>query len=385
MKYCFDIDGTLCTNTYGHYEEACPIPAIIEQINTLFRSGHTIILFTARGTTTGIDRRAMTETQLCLWGVLYHKLILGKPDADVYIDDKGMSLAEWEWNLAAGTAGRKSGISRGPAVGIMQGRLSRKTAGQLQTFPHDEWKEEFVRARALGFDRLEWLVDSYALSKNPLGSHEGIPIINRLQMSSGVEVKSLCAHFLIDGALLAHPESAESSQARLVLEKLLKLAQTVGIVSIVVPLLEKASLKDKYKDSHVRENLIRIDKPNGITIAFEMDLNALESLFFLEFMNDCQFRLCYDLGNIHILGYDAIVELPKIINYIDEIHIKDRSFDKSCDLGTGTTPVLEGIRMALELGYQGDFILETPVEPDWAICARRNLNYLSQVLGEAPA
>ena len=35
--------------------------------------------------------RGTTEQQLFEWGVKYHELFMGKPAADYYIDDKGIS------------------------------------------------------------------------------------------------------------------------------------------------------------------------------------------------------------------------------------------------------------------------------------------------------
>lgn len=99
MIYCFDIDGTLCTNTEGSYEKAVPYREVIARVNSLFDGGHRIILYTARGSTTGIDWRALTEDQLMSWGVKYHELFLGKPTADVYIDDKGMSVVDWQKSM----------------------------------------------------------------------------------------------------------------------------------------------------------------------------------------------------------------------------------------------------------------------------------------------
>jgi hypothetical protein len=102
MIYCFDIDGTLCTNTSGDYEEAEPIPEVIAHVNELFERGETILLWTARGTTTGIDWRELTERQLATWGVKYHQLGFGKPQADVYVDDRGLSLDEWRRSATEG-------------------------------------------------------------------------------------------------------------------------------------------------------------------------------------------------------------------------------------------------------------------------------------------
>jgi SAM-dependent methyltransferase len=101
MIYCFDIDGTLCTNTEGDYEKAEPFTDHIARVNALHALGHRIILFTARGSTTGIDWRARTEEQLARWGVRYHELLLGKPRADVYVDDKGLSVEAWRASTSA--------------------------------------------------------------------------------------------------------------------------------------------------------------------------------------------------------------------------------------------------------------------------------------------
>ena len=95
MIYCFDIDGTICSFTDGAYEAAVPYLDRIKQLNKLFSDGHTIKLFTARGTTTKIDWRDFTVDQLKDWGVNYHELILGKPHADIFIDDKSVHSESW--------------------------------------------------------------------------------------------------------------------------------------------------------------------------------------------------------------------------------------------------------------------------------------------------
>ena len=96
MTYCFDIDGTICSNTEGSYKEASPYNDIIGKINKLYYEGNIIYFFTARGSTTGIDWRDTTENQLNNWDVKYHKLFFGKPSADIYIDDKCINISDWE-------------------------------------------------------------------------------------------------------------------------------------------------------------------------------------------------------------------------------------------------------------------------------------------------
>jgi len=91
MIYCFDIDGTVCTNTDGEYETAVPFEDRIAVINQLYDDGHMIKLYTSRGETTGIDWTELTAKQMEEWGVKHHKLMLGKPHYDIFVDDKAVS------------------------------------------------------------------------------------------------------------------------------------------------------------------------------------------------------------------------------------------------------------------------------------------------------
>ena len=88
--YCFDIDGTLCSQENKNYRLAEPNMPRIRRVNELFDQGHTIKLFTARGSESGIDWTEATRAQISEWGIRYHELILGKPHADFYIDDKAI-------------------------------------------------------------------------------------------------------------------------------------------------------------------------------------------------------------------------------------------------------------------------------------------------------
>lgn len=94
----FDIDGTICTQETD-YSQAKPIQEVIEKLNKKFDEGYQIVLFTARGTETGIDWSNVTKEQLDRWGVKYHDLYFGKPAGLKYIDDKGVNVYSWEPNI----------------------------------------------------------------------------------------------------------------------------------------------------------------------------------------------------------------------------------------------------------------------------------------------
>lgn len=102
---CFDLDGTLCSNTFGAYESAEPLPWAIARVNALALAGHRIVILTARGSASGIDWSDRTRTQLQRWGVHYDELVFGKPSADVYIDDRALHTMAWRTGDAFGPPG----------------------------------------------------------------------------------------------------------------------------------------------------------------------------------------------------------------------------------------------------------------------------------------
>lgn len=90
---CFDIDGVIATLTPNNqYDQSQPCQEAIDLINRLYAAGHRIILFTARGSATGLNWSTVTKQQLSDWGVLYHQLLFGKPAADYYVDDRAVTF-----------------------------------------------------------------------------------------------------------------------------------------------------------------------------------------------------------------------------------------------------------------------------------------------------
>jgi len=58
--------------------------------------------------------------------------------------------------------------NRTRTYGVMQGRLSPPEDGRFQSFPRVGWRDEFPKAKAAGFDYIEWIDDGYGESVNPI-------------------------------------------------------------------------------------------------------------------------------------------------------------------------------------------------------------------------
>jgi hypothetical protein len=109
MVYVVDIDGTICTlprklNGETDYSTCKPLSKQISKFNKLHKDGHTIIYFTARGMGRTNNNRTkaydlfydLTKNQLSQWDVKFHDLLLGKPAADLYIDDKAINIKDFK-------------------------------------------------------------------------------------------------------------------------------------------------------------------------------------------------------------------------------------------------------------------------------------------------
>lgn len=91
-KYFVDLDNTLCRTIDGEYDKSTPIQSRIDHVNELKMAGNHITIWTARGSRSKIDYKDLTVRQLAEWGIQYDELLLGKPDYDIYLDDKSFNI-----------------------------------------------------------------------------------------------------------------------------------------------------------------------------------------------------------------------------------------------------------------------------------------------------
>ncbi len=85
MLISVDLDGTLTTPVRGHegYEFRKPNEEEIGRVNECFRQGHTVVIHTARPWADyGVTKAWLRDT-----GVWHHELVMGKPLADLVVDD----------------------------------------------------------------------------------------------------------------------------------------------------------------------------------------------------------------------------------------------------------------------------------------------------------
>lgn len=95
MRFVFDIDGTIFfskVDRKGKYKIIDINKDLVKIINALYNSGkHEVILHTGRHW----NHLATTIKQLRKHCVKYHTIVMGKPVADYYVDDKAIKPEEF--------------------------------------------------------------------------------------------------------------------------------------------------------------------------------------------------------------------------------------------------------------------------------------------------
>lgn len=93
MTLVFDIDNTVLFSEFvdGKYYLQASNKELVAAVNYLFEMGSTIIMYTARHW----NHFMVTKEQLQEIGIKYHSLVMGKPVADFYIDDRATKPEEF--------------------------------------------------------------------------------------------------------------------------------------------------------------------------------------------------------------------------------------------------------------------------------------------------
>lgn len=105
MRISIDLDGTICPikEPNQSYADLKPLPGAVERIRGLRAAGHYIIITTARNMATcqsNVGKVMKNVGKITLdwlekYGVEYDEIYFGKPNAEIYLDDRGVRFTTW--------------------------------------------------------------------------------------------------------------------------------------------------------------------------------------------------------------------------------------------------------------------------------------------------
>jgi L-ribulose-5-phosphate 3-epimerase len=266
-------------------------------------------------------------------------------------------------------------------VGIMQGRLSPPTAGRIQSFPVDTWKNEFYLARKAGLDCIEWIYEVETEDDNPLRTDEGIEEIYCLVGDSGTRIRSICADYYMVDRLVKHDGEPNKVAVRH-LEWLMERAQRLAIQYIVLPFVDNSSIQSPQEMKglvEVLHSLIPVAMRLNVELHLETDFKPADLVSVLERVSHPLLRANYDTGNSASLGFKPEEELVLLKPWLGSVHIKDRVLGGgTVPLGTGDTDLPSCFRLIRAAGFHGFFILQAAREDDLSEVelARKNRGFV---------
>ena len=247
-------------------------------------------------------------------------------------------------------------------IGFMQGRLSDPVDNQIQSFPWENWEEEFETAKNIEIELMEWTLDDTKLFQNPLMTDDGFNKIKSLSKNFNLKIKSLTGDCFMQKPFW----KLTSSLADLYKNKFIKVCEAsskLGIEIIVIPLVDNGSLENYIQEENL-VNFLNDYCPNlkklNLKVAFESDFDPKNLARLINRFSSDRFGVNYDTGNSAALGFHPLVEFQEYGKYIINVHIKDRKFKgKTVPLNSGDVDFDLTFRGLKELNYNGNFILQT--------------------------
>jgi L-ribulose-5-phosphate 3-epimerase len=265
----------------------------------------------------------------------------------------------------------------GSSFGIMQGRLSIQTDRGYQSFPWETWEQEFELAAIRGFEHIEWVLDSWQDSENPILAQTNA--VSELTVESGVKVISVCADYLMDT-----PLDISVGDSWTLLGKLISSMQDLGSGWLVIPCVDQSSLRPQSSLKRFIRAADRIsDELNGtgIRVTLETDLGPQEFASLLTDLDPEVFGVNYDIGNSAALGYKYDEEFDAYGERISLVHVKDRIFGGgSVVLGEGNANIRGVMERLRNMEFNGPVTMQVFRDVQGTHVLDEQLNWFSAQL-----
>ena len=242
------------------------------------------------------------------------------------------------------------------SIGIMQGRLVPPIGDRVQAFPAESWESEFPLAAEIGFDSMELTIEMDSWHSHPIRSKGGRKQIQNLSRSHAIAIAGLCCDTVMEQPITDPDQNRKHG------------AGDAGLPMIELPVMGNASLtspaaQDRFVTA--MEDILPHADSLHVDVLIESDLPPGELAAVVRRIGHPRFGINYDTGNSTWFGFDPDDELPLLLPFIRNIHIKDcTQADYSVPLGKGETDFLRIFDHLRDAHYDHGFVLQTARQAD---------------------
>ena len=279
-------------------------------------------------------------------------------------------------------------ISKHPKnIGIMQGRLSKPINEKIQSFPIDNWENEFKIASEIGYTCIEWVIDSNGIDNNPLFIDSKRKVIITLMNQWNITIPAVCHDQLMDITLHSKDENTASFVFN-ILKKTMETCENFGIKYIEIPLVGNSSLKTDSDFNNLVKQLTKLDKKAkkySIDFILETDLPPEQNVSLMKSMVGMSVGMNFDMGNSAYWSFNPDIELGQIGPWIKNVHVKDCIPEiYTVPLGDGNVNFNKVFEHLKSQSYNGLFILQAaPASFGEEIeVAKYNYNFTKKLLAK---
>ncbi len=261
--------------------------------------------------------------------------------------------------------------------GVTQGRLSNLKNDNLDYFPVRAWKKEFRVAKEVGLDFIEVICDKECLSQNPINSPRGVELIREQIIDHDLNFVTFCDNHIINASIW----DCKSS-----FDKVISIIESIKHLNFeyyILPLVgESNPLKSNSQNIKNKLKIIsKVLKSTSVELLVESNLNASGTKDLIDFVNDQNINLLYDIGNQSYLGNSPEHDLWELREILRHIHIKDKNINgQNVKLGEGVVDYFKLSRILKKINYRGHFTLETSPGRQPMKRAVENLKFIKTIL-----
>ena len=249
-------------------------------------------------------------------------------------------------------------------IGFIQGRLSELVDGRIQSFPWESWQTEFILAKKIGIQLMEWTIDSKKIEYNPILVSDEHTSITKLSNANNISIPSVTDDFFMENP----PWNSDIEEIVRIHRNIVAGMENVGSRILVVPLVDNSTILDENIESIFFEFIAKLEsalRKHSVKIAIESDFEPDKLSNFISNFDPEIMGINYDIGNSASLGFDSYNELDLYGDRVINVHVKDRLLGgTTVPLGSGNANLPKTIQLLEKVGYKGNYVLQTARSQD---------------------
>lgn len=257
------------------------------------------------------------------------------------------------------------------SYGIVQGRLT--VSKELQRFPQENWQQEFIAAKNLKLNFIEWLTEREYNESNPIWSDSGRKLIKEISATHNLQIYSVCSNYVINHSLFKDEDKSVFKHVK----SLCEASHKIDCKVLVLPLLEKSNLTKETSELLKKPlfEIANIANDLDMVVSIESLMKSDELKVFLEDLNCSNIKVVFDTGNRALISDNLNNEIISLKNYINHIHIKDKDiYENNVLLGTGMVNFKDIFITLQSINYKGPIVFETNRGNDPIRTAKHNID-----------